>query len=800
MGGRRRHGGRGAGKPSAAGSGTGLTAPGAHTAPNVPDAASVTARDHSIAALTIGRLEYHAPPRAPVPWPRSVGIVPRQADCFQHRAAADALSGTAGTGGPEALCHVLSGTGGAGKTQLAAHHARTTWEAGGTDLLVWVTATDRAAILSAYAEAAAAVTGTDDTRHLGTDDPERAAARFLNWAQSTDRRWLIVLDDVADPADLSGLGGRLALWPPTHPRGRTVVTTRRRDAALPGDRVDVGLFTPAESVAYLTAKLAAQDRREDPEDIAALARDLGRLPLALAQAATYLVDLHLSCAEYRARLADRARTLPDLVPEDSGLPDAHRATVAATWSLSVQHADRLRPRGLARPMLQLIALLDPNGIPTTVLTSPPALAHLFERRTPGQDGHRPGHPIGIEDAADALRCLHRLSLADHTPGTPHQAVRVHALVQRATRETLPETARDTLARTCADALFTAWPDTERDTALARALRANTAALTACAPGALWEPRAHPVLFRTGDSLGHAGLVISAVTHFQDLHATACRHRGPDHADALQARRRLAWWRGMAGDAAGAALAYQELSADELRLLGPDHADTLDTRHALAWWRGMAGDAAGAATGFAELLADYLRLLGPDHLHCLVTRGNLIHWRGEAGDAVGAATGFEELLADHLRVLGPDHPDTLNVRHGRAWWRGAAGDAAGAATAFEHLLGDYLRVLGPDHPTVLTARSDLAHWRAEAGDAAHAAAAYRELLTDSLRVLGPDHPNTLHARRGLARCQGAAGDATGATAALEELMADYLRVLGPDHAETANARVELTRWRDGAALG
>jgi hypothetical protein len=52
-------------------------------------------------------------------------------------------------------------------------------------------------------------------------------------------------------------------------------------------------------------------------------------------------------------LADRARTLPDLVPEDSGLPDAHSATVAATWSLSIEHADRLRPTGLARPMLHL---------------------------------------------------------------------------------------------------------------------------------------------------------------------------------------------------------------------------------------------------------------------------------------------------------------------------------------------------------------------------------------------------------------------------------------------------------------
>lgn len=38
-------------------------------------------------------------------------------------------------------------------------------------------------------------------------------------------RWLIVLDDVTDPADLNGL------WPPASPHGRILVTTRRRDAA-----------------------------------------------------------------------------------------------------------------------------------------------------------------------------------------------------------------------------------------------------------------------------------------------------------------------------------------------------------------------------------------------------------------------------------------------------------------------------------------------------------------------------------------------------------------------------------------
>ncbi|MFE9112265.1 tetratricopeptide repeat protein [Streptomyces collinus] len=667
-------------------------------------------------------------------------------------------------GGTAVLCQVLSGTGGVGKTQLAAHHARTAWQAGAVDLLVWVTATSREAVLGAYSEAAVTVTDPDDPQGAGLDDPERAAVRFLAWAQTTDRRWLIVLDDVSDPAHLNGTDGRSDLWPPARPNGRTVVTTRRRDAALPGHLIDVGLFTKDEAVDYLRAKLAAQGRHDDPGQVKELARDLGYLPLALAQAVTYLLDLHLDCATYRVRLADRARTLPDLVPEDSGLPDAHRATVAATWSLSIEHADRLRPTGLARPMLHLVALLDPNGIPATVLTSPPALAYLTEHRTPDGDTDPDvsPHAVGVDDATDALRCLHRLSLADHTPNTPHQEVRVHNLVQRATREALSPAARDMAARTCADALHEAWPEVERDTALGQALRANTAALTAHAADALWQPDAHPVLFHTGNSLGQTGLVTAARAYFQDLHTAARQNLGPDHPDTLTARHDLAYWRGAAGDAAGAATAFAELLADRLRVLGPDHPDTLSTRHDLALWRGSraAADVAWAATAFAELLADQLRVLGPDHPATLITRHDLAHWRGAAGDATGAATATAELLADCLRVLGPDRPATLLARHNLAHWRGEAGDVAWAATAFAELLADELRVLGPDHPNTLLARHNLARWRGEAGDAAWAATAFAELLADRLRVLGPDHPDTVITRDYLAHWRGQADGASG----------------------------------------
>jgi hypothetical protein len=56
-------------------------------------------------------------------------------------------------------------------------------------------------------------------------------------------------------------------------------------------------------------------------------------------------------------------------------------------------------------MLHLVALLDPNGIPATVLTSPPALAYLTEHRTPdgGTELDVSPRAAGVDYATDALR-------------------------------------------------------------------------------------------------------------------------------------------------------------------------------------------------------------------------------------------------------------------------------------------------------------------------------------------------------------------------------------------------------------
>ncbi|MFF3584513.1 tetratricopeptide repeat protein [Streptomyces mirabilis] len=390
-----------------------------------------------------------------------------------------------------------------------------------------------------------------------------------------------------------------------------------------------------EASRYLVTTLEAHGRTEPPDQVAGLAADLGWLPLALSQAAAYLTDQALSVAEYQSLLTDRTQTLADAVPDPAGLPDDQSATVVAVWSLSIDRADGLSPTGLARPLLQLAAMLDPNGIPCTVLTSPSALALLAE--TPLASCREPqATQVAVTErlVTRALRVLHRLSLIDHTPDTPHQAVRVHALVQRVTRDTLAPTRYHHYARAAADALLAAWPDIERDTALAQALRANTIALTHHAEPALHQPDAHLELFRAGNSFGEAGQVAAAFTYFHQLTNSTRHHLGPDHPHTLDARADLARWRAEAGDPTGAATALEALLTDRLRVLGPDHVGTLIVRHNLARYRGDAGDPAGAAAALEDVLAGEVRVLGPNHPSTLTTRRNLTYWCKRSSEGSG----------------------------------------------------------------------------------------------------------------------------------------------------------------------
>ncbi len=318
--------------------------------------------------------------------------------------------------------------GGSGKTQLAAALAHGLWDSRSVDLLAWITATSRDAVLAGYAELLAELGQADPA-----DDLAAAAQRLLAWLAGTPRRWLVVLDDLPGLAALEGL------WP-RGAQGRVVITTRQPNLPEePGRRiVPVAAYSTREALAYLTARLSDESgQRVGALDLAA---DLDCQPLALAQATAVLICTEESCYNYRNWFADRKLRMTGA----AGTPSA----AEVTCSLSMELVEQMPPAGLARPALALASLLDPAGIPGAVFITPAAGGYLTGR---------PGQPADPAQAKEAVYNLFRAGLVTINPATTSRTVQVHPLVQALSRAGTPEAELGQAVRAAADALVQVWP-------------------------------------------------------------------------------------------------------------------------------------------------------------------------------------------------------------------------------------------------------------------------------------------------------------------------------------------------------
>ena len=130
-----------------------------------------------------------------VAWPVLSGLIPPLADSYTQRAETGlSLAGSLNPGETTVLvssdeaARALGGLGGTGKTQLAAGVAHTLWDQRAVDLLVWVTASGRDAVVTGYAQTLASVGAADPG-----GGPEKAALHFLAWlaaAEAGGPRWL----------------------------------------------------------------------------------------------------------------------------------------------------------------------------------------------------------------------------------------------------------------------------------------------------------------------------------------------------------------------------------------------------------------------------------------------------------------------------------------------------------------------------------------------------------------------------------------------------------------------------------
>ncbi|MBH5335411.1 tetratricopeptide repeat protein [Streptomyces pactum] len=530
------------------------------------------------------------------------------------------------TGG--VLVQAVHGLGGVGKSTLAAHWAAT--RPHGCSPVRWINADSPAGIQEGLAALASALQPA-----LATLLPsEELADRAVQWL-ATHTGWLLILDNVNDPADIAPLLARA-------PGGRFLITSRLATTwhhLTTVVRLDV--LDQTEALHLLTRLATGPAPGRDMDGAAELCAELGHLPLAVEQAGAYLAQNPLTTPRTYLDLLTHA---PATMYGQGAVGTTPERTIARIWRTTLDRIQADQPH--AADLLRTLAWYAPDHIPTELL----------------------GDVTGCPEVNAALGLLAAYSMVTPDPATG--TLSVHRLVQALARTPDPDDPHrtpDTIDRARHRAtthLDSALPGTVYDPAdwdRWLTLLPHIDALADRAPGDADTEATAALLHRAGTFLTDQGQLTRAIDHLQRALAWNVRAQGEDHPDTLTSRNNLARAYGAVGDLGRAVPLFEQTLADRVRVLGEDHPSTLTSRNNLAYGYGAVGDLGRAVPLFEQTLADRVRVLGEDHPDTLTSRNNLAHAYESVGDLERAVPLYEQTLTDCVRVLGEGHPLTATVR-------------------------------------------------------------------------------------------------------------------------------------------
>lgn len=675
---------------------------------------------------------------------------------------------------------VLVGVGGAGKSAVAAAFGDAVQRPGlgrRRRFVWWVSASDllslTGGIISVARDLGASEADLEMIRAGRADAPDRLWALL----RSSQRRWLLMLDNADDPSLLAcpaGVqpgDGRGCVpadgtgWVRAARQGLVLVTTRDGDPAVWGRTARLLPLAPLNEADAAQVLLDCAPSSGTEAEARQLARRLGGLPLVLRLAGASMASdaaLHRSCGEYLHGLDDRDQR-PRLLTSKPvlGTPVSMRSVPLHTWEMSL---DELARRSIpqARIVLRVLSCFAPAvPIPFGLLASP-SFAHVLTR---GGTSQPPGAVLHAEHVLeDALHGLQTLGLIDipllNGAGAHDRVIVVHPVIADTNRAHLSGPADavggaavicDAAAGAIIDALAgfggdrsAHWPDY---LALAPHLHAvlNTAAphisrpqLTNLVSSAMAAMHAHD---SHGDYLA-AERLASAIASAADL-------LGDNDPVRLRARHHFAWCTAAVGCLPESEAMFQDVHARACRVLGDDHPDALNARNEIAWTAACQQRWSNAEMVYREVLAARNRVLGPENPWTLITRHELAWTMANQGREQEAKPELLNVLAARKRLLGDNHWRTLLVQRDLAWIAAKQGRLAEAETSYRKLVNSCHTILGNNHPDTLTARHELAWVLALQGRQRTAARQWRDVLKIRTITLGETHPDTTTTKIALA---------------------------------------------------
>lgn len=679
----------------------------------------------------------------------------------------------------------LHGLGGVGKTQLALEYAYR--YADRYRLVAWIRAEEPETLAEDYC-AIGAPLGLPET-----PDRRQRIEAVRSWLESNDD-WLVVLDNTPNPDALR------AYLPRAH-TGHILVTSRHQSWRALGASVPVEILDPREATDFLLKRSGGGDAGAAAE----LSEELGRLPLALEEAAAYMEATGRSILTYLPLVRSHQRQVLLGGPPSTD----HAGGLRTAWEISFRQVEREAPE--ASELLNLLAYLAPDDIPLELL-------RLGGEHLPETLRKRVSDEVLLDGCVAALR---RFSLVNAEP----DCISIHRLVQLATRERLTEEERELWAASALRVVEAAYPHSTFAGAYqpdsGRFLPHALVALSHAAPYSSCPEQAAHLLERTGMYRAVRGMTDPACESLEQALSLFESASEPDECHIAS----VLWELGMVRYELGEAEAAREPLERSVRIFesrrGETHPWVAQSLIALAWVLRTLGESEAALAAAKRSLAIVGASMGENHaaasmglsvmaralwslnrvpearqcveeafavvagqgdLHPIMvgTWNNLAQIEFDLGEFDAALECVDRGRAIGEDAYGPDHPFTCIGMRVRGSILQRLGDLDDARQCLERALVGGQRSCHYLHEDIAIARSELGDVLRKLGDLEGARASLEHALAGAARVCGDRTRSDGHTQFALASLLREQGDLAAARRHCEAGLAIIATRFGSGH--------------------
>jgi tetratricopeptide (TPR) repeat protein len=702
------------------------------------------------------------------------------------------------------------------KSQLAIKYALNIRQKSLNTHVLWVHSVTAARFEEEYRRIA------DKLQLPGRQDPKTNVLELVyNWLSSEENgQWIMIIDSVDDinvffssESSQSGTAPSsqqsLALFLPQSSNGRILITSRSRDVAerLTGSYWNV---RPIAAMAEDQAQQLLQNKLQtlyDKEVAGDLVRALEYLPLALTQAAAYILRRapRMTPRIYLDQLRKSNKSKASLLNKNMGdlrrSPDAANSVVM-TWQLTFEQIQRESPS--AADLLSLMSFFNPQGIPEWVLRNFYRTKYLDETTNPDieEGAERRDSDVSIQDSADLsddstqdyefdddLDLLRGYSLVTAT--NVEDECEMHALVQFCTQVWLSSNSNTTerWKRIFLRVMSSEYPDCDdfEEWAKCRQLDWHIENIIAKQPSTEDDTQNWLTLMsKAGRFARDTGRYQVSESLLRTAALVSERTTGKDSISTLHADQNLARSLRIMGKYDEAEMLFRSSLEGFEQLSGTEHLNALGAANNLALVLGNKGHYGEAERLYQRALEGYEKELGVEHPYTFTTIDNIALVLQKQGRYDEAERLYRRALEGREKKLGVEHPDTLTTVNNLALLLNDQGHYDEAERLYRRALEGSEKKLGIEHPDTLATVNNLALVLNDQGHYDEAEPLYRRALEDREIILGIDHPDTLTTVSNLALLLNTQGHYDEAERLYRRVLEGSEKKLGTEHHDTLAA--------------